>query len=75
MEPSPMKAVVKKVIGSLICAFVYMKFVTVYPIDALKGKINEFFCTQQEGRPFTVCMFQQTRNSQRVHHLCTKCGS
>ncbi|KAG4067763.1 hypothetical protein HA402_005535 [Bradysia odoriphaga] len=38
MEPSPMKAVVKKTIGSLICAFVYMKFVTVYPIDALKDK-------------------------------------
>lgn len=33
-----MKAVVKKVIGSLICAFVYMKFVTIYPIEALKGK-------------------------------------
>lgn len=38
MEPSPMKAVVKKVIGSVFCAFVYMKFVTIYPIEALKGK-------------------------------------
>lgn len=38
MEPSPMKAVVKKVIGSLICAFVFMQFATIYPIKSLKGK-------------------------------------
>lgn len=44
MEPSPMKAVVKKVIGSLICAFVFMKFATVYPIKSLKGKIRLFLC-------------------------------
>lgn len=37
MEPSPIKAVVKKVIGSLICAFVFMKFATIYPIKSLKG--------------------------------------
>lgn len=37
MEPSPMKAVVKKVIGSLICAFVFMKFAMIYPIKSLKG--------------------------------------
>lgn len=34
-----MKAVVKKVIGSLICAFVFMKFATVYPIKSLKGEV------------------------------------
>jgi lysophospholipid acyltransferase 1/2 len=40
IEPSPTKAVVKKVIGCLICAFVFMKFSTIYPIESLKD--NDF---------------------------------
>uniref|UniRef100_A0A0K8TMH1 Putative conserved plasma membrane protein n=1 Tax=Tabanus bromius TaxID=304241 RepID=A0A0K8TMH1_TABBR len=36
LEPSPTKSVVKKVVGSLICAFIFMKFITVYPIKSLK---------------------------------------
>lgn len=31
-----MKTVVKKVIGSFICAFIFMKFVQLYPIKNLK---------------------------------------
>ncbi|CAD7077188.1 unnamed protein product [Hermetia illucens] len=36
LEPSPMKSVVRKVIGSFVCAFIFMKFITVYPIKGLK---------------------------------------
>lgn len=38
-EPSPVKAVVKKVIASFICAYIYMKCVTVYPVKQLKGML------------------------------------
>lgn len=31
-----MKSVVRKVIGSFVCAFIFMKFITVYPIKGLK---------------------------------------
>lgn len=36
IEPSPTKAVIKKIIGSMVCAFIFMKFVKVYPIKTLK---------------------------------------
>lgn len=36
LEPSPVKTVVKKVVGSFICAFIFMKFVKLYPIRSLK---------------------------------------
>uniref|UniRef100_A0A1I8NUD6 Lysophospholipid acyltransferase 1 n=1 Tax=Stomoxys calcitrans TaxID=35570 RepID=A0A1I8NUD6_STOCA len=36
LEPSPVKTVVKKVIGSFICAFIFMKFVKMYPIKSMK---------------------------------------
>ena len=35
MEPSPSKAVAKKVMGSAVCALIFMKFVTLYPIKTL----------------------------------------
>lgn len=35
-EPSPMRAVGLKMLGSVLCAFVYMKFGAVYPIRTLK---------------------------------------
>ncbi|XP_049539410.1 lysophospholipid acyltransferase 6 isoform X1 [Anopheles darlingi] len=35
-EPSPVKAVVKKVIASLVCALIFIKFATIYPIKAMK---------------------------------------
>lgn len=35
-EPSPVKAVVKKVIASLVCALIFVKFATIYPIKAMK---------------------------------------
>ncbi|XP_065086524.1 lysophospholipid acyltransferase 6 isoform X1 [Ochlerotatus camptorhynchus] len=35
-EPSPVKVVVKKVIASLVCALVFIKFATIYPIKAMK---------------------------------------
>lgn len=38
VEPSPMKAVVKKVIGSIICAYIFMNWSKVYPIKTLSGK-------------------------------------
>ncbi|KAH8269611.1 hypothetical protein KR018_010510 [Drosophila ironensis] len=36
LEPSPTKAVQRKVIGSLICAFIFMKFVKIYPVKDMK---------------------------------------
>uniref|UniRef100_A0A182S988 Lysophospholipid acyltransferase 1 n=1 Tax=Anopheles maculatus TaxID=74869 RepID=A0A182S988_9DIPT len=36
-EPSPVKAVVKKVIASLVCALIFVKFATIYPIKTMKG--------------------------------------
>lgn len=38
VEPSPTKAVVKKVIGSLICAYIFMNWSKVYPIKTISGK-------------------------------------
>lgn len=35
LEPSPTKTVVKKVIGSYLCAYIFIKFVTMYPIKSL----------------------------------------
>lgn len=35
-EPSPTRKVVQKMLGSVLCAFVYMKFGQVYPIKNLK---------------------------------------
>lgn len=36
LEPSPTKAVIRKVIGSLVCAFIFMKFVKIYPVKDMK---------------------------------------
>lgn len=38
VEPSPVKAVVKKIIGSVICAYIFMNWIKVYPIKRLSGK-------------------------------------
>ncbi|KAI9582424.1 lysophospholipid acyltransferase 1 [Glossina fuscipes] len=38
VEPSPVKAVIKKVVGSLICAFIFIKFSKLYPIKNLKDE-------------------------------------
>lgn len=38
VEPSPMKAVVKKAVGSIICAYIFMNWSKVYPIKTLSGK-------------------------------------
>ncbi|XP_058466421.1 lysophospholipid acyltransferase 6 isoform X2 [Malaya genurostris] len=35
-EPSPVKVVVKKVIASLVCALIFVKFATIYPIKVMK---------------------------------------
>lgn len=37
-EPSPVKAVVKKVLACLVCAYIFVKFINMYPIKNLKGK-------------------------------------
>ncbi|XP_001360700.3 lysophospholipid acyltransferase 1 isoform X1 [Drosophila pseudoobscura] len=36
LEPSPTKTVIRKVIGSLVCAFIFMKFVKLYPVKNMK---------------------------------------
>ncbi|XP_068145098.1 lysophospholipid acyltransferase 6 [Drosophila tropicalis] len=36
VEPSPTKTVIRKVIGSLVCAFIFMKFVKLYPVKNMK---------------------------------------
>ncbi|XP_052898653.1 lysophospholipid acyltransferase 6 [Anopheles moucheti] len=35
-EPSPVKVVVKKVVASLVCALIFVKFATIYPIKTMK---------------------------------------
>lgn len=35
-EPSPMRTVVQKMLGSTLCAFVFMKFGQVYPVRSIK---------------------------------------
>lgn len=42
VEPSPIKAVVKKVIGSIVCAYIFMNWSKVYPIKTLSGKLRSF---------------------------------
>lgn len=37
-EPSPVKAVVKKVLASVVCAYIFIKLISVYPIKNVKGK-------------------------------------
>lgn len=39
-EPSPVKTVVKKVISALICAYIFIKFINLYPIKNIKGRIT-----------------------------------
>ncbi|KAH8253943.1 hypothetical protein KR032_007830 [Drosophila birchii] len=36
LEPSPTKTVIRKVVGSLVCAFIFMKFVKLYPVKDMK---------------------------------------
>ncbi|XP_032591473.1 lysophospholipid acyltransferase 1 isoform X2 [Drosophila grimshawi] len=36
LEPSPTKTVIRKVLGSLVCAFIFMKFVKIYPVKNMK---------------------------------------
>lgn len=43
VEPCPMNAVIKKVIASFVCAFVFMKFVQFYPIKGVKGEYSALF--------------------------------
>uniref|UniRef100_A0A182WIN8 Lysophospholipid acyltransferase 1 n=1 Tax=Anopheles minimus TaxID=112268 RepID=A0A182WIN8_9DIPT len=42
-EPSPVKTVVKKVIASLVCALIFVKFATIYPIKTMKD--DEFIAS------------------------------
>lgn len=36
-EPSPVKAVVKKVFACAVCAYIFVKFINLYPIKNIKG--------------------------------------
>ncbi|XP_017868066.1 PREDICTED: lysophospholipid acyltransferase 1 [Drosophila arizonae] len=36
VEPSPTKTVIRKVLGSMVCAFIFMKFVKIYPVKNMK---------------------------------------
>ncbi|CAO1359362.1 unnamed protein product [Diamesa serratosioi] len=42
-EPSPVKAVVKKVLASVVCAYIFIKLISVYPIKNIKD--DEFINT------------------------------
>lgn len=61
LEPSPVKSVVKKVVSSLICAFIFLKFSTIYPVKLLKGfffqKINIFQKMLDNFSFFRGCIF------------------
>lgn len=39
-EPSPVKSVVKKVLACLACAYIYIRFISVYPIKNIKGELS-----------------------------------
>lgn len=43
-EPSPVKTVVKKVLGCAICAYIYIRFISMYPVKNIKGKSLRIHC-------------------------------
>lgn len=65
-EPSPVKAVVKKVIACAVCAYIYIRFINMYPIRNLKGKLRMVFSVEDIRQPVD-CL--QTR------HLSTATAS
>ncbi|XP_011209779.1 lysophospholipid acyltransferase 6 [Bactrocera dorsalis] len=54
LEPSPVKAVIKKVIGSMVCAFIFMKFVKMYPVKNMKE--DDFVNTSSMAYKFWYAM-------------------
>lgn len=76
VEPSPMKAVITKVIGSVVCAYIFMNWSKVYPIKTLSGEYwrshsstFEWFIYRGKNR------FRQTMISYKAHRSYTKYGS
>ena len=37
-EPSPVKTVLKKVLSSVVCAYIFINLINVYPVKNVKGK-------------------------------------
>lgn len=56
VEPSPIKPVIKKLIASLICAYIFMTFTQIYPVKRLKGKavLNSLKITKKQTN---ICTF------------------
>ncbi|XP_030387969.1 lysophospholipid acyltransferase 1 isoform X2 [Scaptodrosophila lebanonensis] len=54
LEPSPTKTVIRKVIGSCVCAFIFMKFVKMYPVKNMKD--DDFLNNTNIGYKFWYAM-------------------
>uniref|UniRef100_A0A1B0DAP9 Uncharacterized protein n=1 Tax=Phlebotomus papatasi TaxID=29031 RepID=A0A1B0DAP9_PHLPP len=78
-EPSPMKSVINKVAASLICAYIFMKFVTMYPIETIKE--DEFINNTSMVYKFwfvmmatTVCRFKYYHAWLFADAICNNSG-
>ncbi|ALC41198.1 oys [Drosophila busckii] len=66
VEPSPTKTVIRKVIGSLVCAFIFMKFVKMYPVKNMKE--DEFINDTRMAYKFWYAMMATTCIRFKYYH-------
>lgn len=66
VEPSPTKAVVEKVIGSIVCAFIFMKFDKLYPVKNMKD--DDFLEQTSMGYKLWYAMMATTTVRFKFYH-------
>ncbi|XP_055374054.1 lysophospholipid acyltransferase 6 isoform X2 [Condylostylus longicornis] len=66
LEPSPVKAVIKKLLGSAICAFIFMKFVKEYPIKRISD--DDFIENSSAFYKIWFCMMSTTIVRFKYYH-------
>lgn len=66
LEPSPTKTVIRKVLGSLVCAFIFMKFVKIYPVKNMKD--DEFIYGTSIPYKFWYAMMATTCIRFKYYH-------
>ncbi|XP_059620421.1 lysophospholipid acyltransferase 6 [Phlebotomus argentipes] len=65
-EPSPMKSVINKVAASIVCAYIFMKFNTMYSIDTIKE--DEFINNTSMAYKFWFAMMATTTSRFKFYH-------
>ncbi|GAB0086775.1 lysophospholipid acyltransferase 1 [Sergentomyia squamirostris] len=65
-EPSPMKSVINKLAASLVCAYIFMKFDTMYPIETIKE--DEFIHHTTMAYKFWFVMMATTACRFKYYH-------